>query len=1020
MKVQPKVSVIIPVYNTGVYLKQCLDSVIQQSLKDIEIICVDDGSTDNSLEIISEYIQKDNRIRVLHQKNRFAGVARNAGMSVASGEYFVFLDSDDFFEETLLEKQYIQCKKTQAEVCICAADKYDNNSGQFSAAPWMLKEALFLGNPVVAGRDLAEQVFSLTTSAPWNKMFSSEYIVRQGFRFDSTRSANDSYFVWCSILFAEKICCVPEVLVHYRTGMLSNIQSTKEKNALDFCFALTGIRNELKKRNLFSHYERGFVNAALSQCVWNLRTLSKSPDAFFELAKAIREKYIYTFGISCRDDEYFYNLEEYQSLNRTIARVRVPKISIIVPVYNVEQYLENCLKSIIGQTYKDIEIICVNDGSTDSSLSILEKYALIDNRIRIIDEKENNGLLLARKKGVELAKGEYVIFVDSDDLIEPRLCQYIAKVVKSDNSDIIQFGMRVEDYSGDQQKVNNLNKMLNPRNIELTEENILVAAYQERSITTSLLGKVYKTGLVKRAYENLPDIACYVGEDILTFFYLAYFAKKYRGIRTQGYYIYQYGLGVTRSDEMRIEQYEPYCKMAQFVGIIYHSLDCKKYQCIEPCVKSMGIRLFEDCCRILKNRISKEQYAQAEQMFVNYWKKVRIPKTVAIKNLGCAFEQISNQYVKEYTRICAAYSDEYTPSISVIIPVYNCEAYLSTCIDSVLNQQIRNVEIICVNDASPDNSLELLEQYAKNDNRITIINQKNGGASAARNNGLKYARGKYVYFLDSDDYLVPNALNRLLECAEENETDIIFFGATSVFDDDAVKERHKVYEGYYTRKPPFAKVVSGDVMFLRLLSTNSFRCSVPLQFIRRDFLLNTHLAFEEGITHEDELFSSLLLANASRVLCIEDSLYMRRVREGSVMTDKDVEKEFISMFTVCIKLKRNLFDDSELSKTAKEAISIHEKNQFYAVIEAYKKLTDEQKDQIEDKLPEELIEDYKKERPDLERRCSRQKRASLFVRVTRKIWGGIRCYRQHGMRYTLNRLKTKIGKKASKILRKMK
>ena len=98
MSTTPKVSVIIPVYNVEDYLRQCLDSVINQTLKDIEIICVDDGSTDNSLQIFREYEQKDSRVKVLTQKNQYAGVARNTGMNIARGHYYVFLDSDDFLK----------------------------------------------------------------------------------------------------------------------------------------------------------------------------------------------------------------------------------------------------------------------------------------------------------------------------------------------------------------------------------------------------------------------------------------------------------------------------------------------------------------------------------------------------------------------------------------------------------------------------------------------------------------------------------------------------------------------------------------------------------------------------------------------------------------------------------------------------------------------------------------------------------------------------------------------------------
>ena len=105
-----KVSVILPVYNASDYLHQCMDSIVGQTLKDIEIICVDDGSTDNSLDILKEYEQKDKRVKVIQQKNAGAGAARNNGLSIATGEYLSFLDSDDFFEPDMLEKAYEKAK----------------------------------------------------------------------------------------------------------------------------------------------------------------------------------------------------------------------------------------------------------------------------------------------------------------------------------------------------------------------------------------------------------------------------------------------------------------------------------------------------------------------------------------------------------------------------------------------------------------------------------------------------------------------------------------------------------------------------------------------------------------------------------------------------------------------------------------------------------------------------------------------------------------------------------------------
>ena len=118
-----KVSVIIPVYNVEPYLKQCMDSVVGQTLKEIEIICVDDGSTDGSLDILREYAAEDNRIQIIEQKNAGAGAARNNGMRHATGKYLSFLDSDDFFEPRMLEKAYDLAEKDQADFVAYKSDQ---------------------------------------------------------------------------------------------------------------------------------------------------------------------------------------------------------------------------------------------------------------------------------------------------------------------------------------------------------------------------------------------------------------------------------------------------------------------------------------------------------------------------------------------------------------------------------------------------------------------------------------------------------------------------------------------------------------------------------------------------------------------------------------------------------------------------------------------------------------------------------------------------------------------------------
>ena len=133
-----KVSVIIPVYNAEQYLRQCLDSVVGQTLKDIEIICVDDGPQDNSVAILKEYAARDSRLRLIREKNRGAGAARNQGLREATGEYLSFLDADDFFEPDMLEKAVARAEEYDAQIVVFNSDQYHMDKRQFVPVPWVM------------------------------------------------------------------------------------------------------------------------------------------------------------------------------------------------------------------------------------------------------------------------------------------------------------------------------------------------------------------------------------------------------------------------------------------------------------------------------------------------------------------------------------------------------------------------------------------------------------------------------------------------------------------------------------------------------------------------------------------------------------------------------------------------------------------------------------------------------------------------------------------------------------------
>ena len=169
----PAVSVIIPVYNAAEFLKDGLNSLLKQTLREIEIICVDDGSTDGSLVILKEFEKADARIRVIHQENQGAGAARNNGMDVARGKYLAFLDADDFFEKNMLKAAYDRAEETEAEVCVFNADLYDHTEKVYKKCTWAFRKQYFPEKEPFAATDenVRNNIFRMFNGWPWDKLY---------------------------------------------------------------------------------------------------------------------------------------------------------------------------------------------------------------------------------------------------------------------------------------------------------------------------------------------------------------------------------------------------------------------------------------------------------------------------------------------------------------------------------------------------------------------------------------------------------------------------------------------------------------------------------------------------------------------------------------------------------------------------------------------------------------------------------------------------------------------------------
>jgi len=288
---------------------------------------------------------------------------------------------------------------------------------------------------------------------------------------------------------------------------------------------------------------------------------------------------------------------------------------------------------------------------------------------------------------------------------------------------------------------------------------------------------------------------------------------------------------------------------------------------------------------------------------------------------------------------------QYDYTISVIIPCFNVEEYIVHTIKSIIMQRIDSVEIICIDDGSTDATYlrltELSEQYPN----MVVIHDSNHGQGYQRNRGLEKARGKYVFFMDSDDFIDENCFSRSLELLEANGADACYFEAYTFFETSKLEEEKSIYRNLYRRNKWYPHVFSGKEIYVKMRQSGDYFVSPCLSIIRRETIIDKGIRFPEIKRLEDNLFSFRLINSMTKVICIPDILYSRRVRNGSTMTincdsrlvdECDALKETISL----MYREYSLLDKEDITR---ECVANHIKgyceqfNDVYCELDAEKK-----------------------------------------------------------------------------------
>lgn len=309
------VSLILPTYNGDKYIQKCIDSLLMQEFDDFELIVVDDGSFDRTDEILRQYQLGDHRVKVIRQENKGVSEARNAGLRIASGEYVLFVDDDDWFESSMLELMYNKAKADGADVCVCDGCLYDMRYNEtIPGKSYLVKRYLPPCCPFTP-QDLGAYIFNFSTMHVWNKLFRRSFLLDKHILFEKREYSEDAIFVMIALASARSITVVEKRLFTYRVHEGTSVSDKGAKDILGGYSSLLESKKQLIQRGLFSEeVERSFVNKAFPHLL-HFRRMADDWGSFSRWYEGlVTNGGLLELGILGRSGDYFHNEKDYCSL----------------------------------------------------------------------------------------------------------------------------------------------------------------------------------------------------------------------------------------------------------------------------------------------------------------------------------------------------------------------------------------------------------------------------------------------------------------------------------------------------------------------------------------------------------------------------------------------------------------------------------------------------------------------------------------------------------------------------------
>ncbi|PWM73570.1 MAG: hypothetical protein DBX45_05415 [Oscillospiraceae bacterium] len=571
------------------------------------------------------------------------------------------------------------------------------------------------------------------------------------------------------------------------------------------------------------------------------------------------------------------------------------KVSVILPSLNVKEYIAECIQSVCNQTLRDIEIICVDAGSTDGTLELIEQAENADSRIKLVKSpKKSYGLQM--NLGVQHAHGKYIAIVETDDYILPNMLNYLYEVCERNDLDFAKadfYRFTREDNGEEIRYLNQLsakseyyNRVINPR-VEkevftfvmntwsgiykknfLEKEKIFHnetpgASFQDTSFWFQTFSKAKRVYFVNKPFymnrRDNPNSSVYSTKktyafcDEYAFLYEQLFSNGANKDLMPQFQLYRYKAYMSSLNKCQLEEKENFIK--KFKKDLLDSRNKGE----------LDLSLFTS-----SGKKTVELLLDKTETFIERQKKVKPP----VYRMGSNSRQI----------IRASKKMESGVDVSVVIPFFNAEKYICKTLDSVLSQTLRNIEVIAVDDGSTDDSLSVLKRYCDQDDRIALLTQPNSGSGPARNYGMKVAKGKYIAFIDADDwYPDKDVLIKLYNAAEQNNAKICGGSFSNWRDGKVTTQFTGVYQKYTFIKAGFQnfKDYQFDYGYHRFI-------------YERELIQTNNLEFPPLLRYQDPPFFLKIMTIAKEFYAIPDVVYCYRKGHNKVLWTREKIEDLLT------------------------------------------------------------------------------------------------------------------------------